>query len=104
MSAAAWRRATQAVFSALLATLPLAGCRTAPPRPDPTPAVQVPPAPVATLPAPPPTPSPTTVMPSVLLLGEADGLLAEGNYDGAARAYEDFLRLFPHDAAASRVR
>ena len=44
------------------------------------------------------------VMPSVLLLAEADGLLAEGQYDSAVRAYEDFLRLFPQDAAASRVR
>jgi septal ring factor EnvC (AmiA/AmiB activator) len=43
-------------------------------------------------------------MPSVLLLAEADGLLAEGNYDDAVTAYDDFLRLFPHDGAASRVR
>jgi septal ring factor EnvC (AmiA/AmiB activator) len=43
-------------------------------------------------------------MPSVFLLAEADGLLADGNYTEAVPAYQEFLRVFPDDAAASRVR
>lgn len=43
-------------------------------------------------------------MPSVLLLAEADGLLSGGNYEDAVSAYENFLRQFPQDTAASRVR
>jgi chromosome segregation ATPase len=46
----------------------------------------------------------TPVMPSVMLLAEADELLSEGNRVNAVLAYEDFLKRFPDDAAAARVR
>jgi len=93
------------VSAAALVVASLAGCRTAPPR-DPRPALESPP-PLETLPAPAPAvaaPQPMPVRPSVLLLAEADWLLSEGNYNDAVRAYEAFLRFFPEDAAASRVR
>jgi chromosome segregation ATPase len=47
---------------------------------------------------------PTPVMPSVMLLAEADGLLSEGNHGDAVLAYQDFLARFPDDTAAARVR
>lgn len=84
--------------------LAFASCTTAP-VPVSVPAVE--PAPVSvTTPAPVPAPpeAPVPVMPSTLLLAEADGLLAEENYEDAVHAYGDFLRRFPEDAAAPRVR
>lgn len=80
----------------------LASCTTAP-VPVSVPALEPAPVPVAT-PPPAPPPSSVPVMPSTLLLAEADGLLSEGNYEDAVNAYGDFLRRFGGDATASRVR
>ena len=66
---------------------------------SPAPPVQAPapPAVVVVLP-------PTAVTPALTLLTEADWLLEAGEYEQAARAYGEFLRQFPRDTAAPRVR
>jgi hypothetical protein len=92
---------------ALIVALALAGCRTGT-SPDPRPALEPAPA-LVTAPAPaavePPMPMPElTVMPSVILLAEADGLLSEGNHGDAVLAYQDFMARFPEDTAVARVR
>jgi hypothetical protein len=91
---------------ALIVALALAGCRTGT-SPDPRPAFEPAPAPVAApapTAAPLPGPLPTPVMPSVILLAEADGLLSEGNHGDAVLAYQDFMARFPEDTAVMRVR
>jgi hypothetical protein len=101
----AWgnRRAVSAGSIPLIVALALASCRTAP-APVLVPALEPALAPM-TRPAPVPEPPPSApVMPSTLLLAEADGLLSERNYEDAVHAYDDFLRQFPEEAAASRVR
>lgn len=50
-------------------------------------------------PAPPPSPSPSSI-----LLTRADGLLVQGDYEGAEHAYTDFARQYPDDTAAPRAR
>jgi len=86
----------------LSVALAFASCTTAP-VPVSVPAVEPAPVPVTT-PAPILAPPAAPVMPSTLLLAEADGLLAGGNYEDAVHAYGDFLRRFPRDGAAPRVR
>src|SRR5262247_36955 len=76
----------------LSAVLAAAGCHkrtpvaaTSPPPPLPTPAAAPAPAP-----APPPAPPPPAV--SVSPLEQPDRAFASGNYDEAARGYENYLR------------
>jgi len=74
-------------FVALSAAFVTAGCHKGPRR---TPISAVPPAPVATpAPAPPPPPP---APPPVSPLEQPDRAFAAGNYDEAARGYENYLR------------
>ena len=109
MSVVGRRWGVRGPTGALIVALALAGCRTAsPPYPrpalEPAPASVTAPVPAAAAPPPIPLPTPAPVIPSVILLAEADGLLSEGNHGDAVLAYQDFLARFPDDTAAARVR
>jgi Tetratricopeptide repeat len=77
----------------LLAAFAVAGCHRGPKR---TPIAAIPPAPLPSpspAPVPPPPPSPAPPPAPVSPLEQPDRAFASGNYDEAARGYENYLRM-----------